>query len=248
MNKKILSFLLGFLFVFLIGIAYIGYNYYNQEKILKEEIHTLSHKDLFKDNYKIQIKTINNYSEVESSIKKYYRELANNAKMIEENLTDKEISNIMTIDNFKNDGTKFVKSQKLLKDAIEKNDRAMNNINTLCSKETIKSYYTSKTNNRYYLNLYKELLYNDNRIKALQETRDEIKIVHDDLDSFYQKEKEILTYLANNDRHWEIKNDELLFGVSDLAEKYNKMYKELLEITKKFNNQDRKNLPSISSL
>ena len=59
MNKKILSFLLSFLFVFLIGIAYIGYSYYNQEKILKDEIHTLSHKDLFKDNYKIQIKTIN---------------------------------------------------------------------------------------------------------------------------------------------------------------------------------------------
>lgn len=248
MNKKILSFLLGFTFIFLIGIALIGYNYYNQEKILREEIHTLSHKDLFKDNYKIEIKTINNYSEVESSIKKYYRELANNAKMIEENLTDKEVSNIMTIDNFKNDGTKFEKSQKLISDAIEKNDRAMNNINTLCSKETIKNYYTAKTNKKYYLNLYKELLYNDKKIKKIQESRDEIQIIHDDLDSFYQKEKEILTYLANNDRHWEIKNDELLFGVSDLAEKYNKMYKELLEITKKFNNQDRKSLPSISSL
>lgn len=248
MKNKIFAFIGVILFVFVMAIAYIGITFYKQERILKQEITEVSSKDLFKDNYSIDIKTTGSYSKIESSIKKYYRELANNSKTIKKNLEDKELGQIMTIDNFKNDGTKFQKSQEKLDKAIENNNRAMKNITNLCQDKTIKNYIASDNLDNYYMNLYKELMYNEKNLNNLKEVEKEIKTISDDLDKFYTKEKEILTFLAKNDRHWEIKDNQLYFGVSDLADEYNKLYKELVEISKKFNDTDKKEIPSISSL
>jgi hypothetical protein len=248
MKKKILILVSIVLLVLIILIGFIIFNYYKQEQLLKKEVLTLEEKDLFKDNYNLKTETKGNYTYIELTIKKYYKELSNNTKIIKNNLKDKDLSNIMTIENFKNDGTKFTKSQELLKEAIESNKRALNQIINLSKKTSIKNYIASDKTNSYYLNLYKELMYNDKKLKDIKETVENIQTITENLNEFYKKEQEILTYLANNDRHWEVKNEKVSFGLSNLADEYNKLYKELVEISKKYNKSAKDELPSISSI
>ena len=78
--KKVLLVIGIIIVVFAVIIGYFVYKDLKQEEVLKQEVITLSNKDLLNDNYDIEIKTTGEYAYVENAVKKFYKELSDNVK------------------------------------------------------------------------------------------------------------------------------------------------------------------------
>ena len=108
MKKRILL-IIGIIIIIICGgVGYYFYLMNTQEDMLKQEIINYTNKDLLKDDYIVNVKTKGNYAYIEEAIKKYYQELSNNIKTINNYLIDSELEKIITPSNLEEDRPKFI--------------------------------------------------------------------------------------------------------------------------------------------
>ena len=133
MNSK-KKFFLVFLFILLDMFLLIGFLVIRDATMLndlKKEINTLSKLEITKDRYNTKIKTRGNYGVVEKSIKKYLDDYAVSLQEVLNVLDDKELTKVLSYDNYKNDGPEFAKSLEYLN---KKKDTFNKKVDTLLNK------------------------------------------------------------------------------------------------------------------
>ena len=108
MKKRILLIIGIIILIICGGVGYYFYLMNTQEDMLKQEIINYTNKDLLKDDYIVNVKTKGNYAYIEEAIKKYYQELSNNIKTINNYLIDSELEKIITPSNLEEDRRKFI--------------------------------------------------------------------------------------------------------------------------------------------
>lgn len=250
MKKRIIIIILLIILIIIGGVGYFVYDDMKQEAILKQEIVKLNNKDLGSDNYDIKIKTKGDYAYIEEAIKKYYKELSDDVKVIDHYLDDDDLANILSGDNLESDRPEFKKSYKLIDDASLKVVEAMESISELCDEKKIKSLVDSeKLDDDYYLDLYKELMYSKKDLQELKQIKSDMKKLAVDLDKFLSKEREIIDYLKVNNASLEIEKGEVYFSDDNKVTGYNKLIDELQDIAnsdsfKNSNSKDSKNVGS----
>lgn len=218
MKKKTILKYLTFILIVSISII-IGYTFTNnkrQEKILKKELINLVEKDLSKDNYNVKIKTKGEYAKVEKKLKKHYKELSNNIKIINSYLDNQELVNILSLDNIKNNAPNFEKNYNLIKDVKDNLNSSLSIVIKLSSEETIKEMLDDK-----------KVEYIKDDLKELKNINEENKIIVDNLNIFLDKVEVILNLLKNNTDNWYIKDNELYFKTNKLVNEYNNLYNDL---------------------
>lgn len=239
-KKKYILILTGI--VLIITLTTIGYfitNNKKQEDILKQEIINLSNKDILSDNYDIDIKTKGDYAYIEETIKNYYKAISDNTKIINKYLNDETLINILSADNLKKDGPKFKKSYKNLTETRENINKAMQTIIDLCKEETIKKLIDKNKISNYSYELYLDLMYTDEDLEEINNTKDEIQTVNNNLNTFLDKVETILSLLKNNSQYWFIKDNQLYIEKDSLVKEYNNLYKDLNNFTiKNFTNKN----------
>lgn len=238
MKKKIFITIISIIIVLITTIGYIVVQDLKQEELLKQEIVNLSNKDLLKDDYTTKVKTKGDYAYVEEAIKKFYKELSDNVKTVKYYLNNEDIQNILTPENLEKERPTFKKSYNLLDDVSKKSAEAINTIAELCEEEKIKSLIDKEKVDNYYIDLYKELMYTKEDLKEFQEIKTNMQILSNNLKQFLNKEKEILEYLEKNNSSWIIKDEQIYFSTNEQVEEYNKLYQELVDISKKFENEE----------
>lgn len=218
-----------------------------QESLLEKEIVNLTNRNILTDEYSIEVKTTGDYAYVESAIKKYYKELSDNAKVINDYFSDEELVNILSYDNLNNDRPDFNKSYKLLDDANTKIIEALDNISNLCSEDYIKNLIDRDKIDDYYYDLYRELMYTEKDLEEFANVKADMENLSDNLNEFMDKVREIFDLLKENDSHWKIVDNQLYFDEDRLVDEYNTLYYELSDIADRFEDTEKNVTSDIGS-
>ena len=205
-----------------------------QEDILKQEIINYSNMDLARDDYSIYVKTKGDYAYIEEAVKKFYKELSDNVKTINYYMNDEELKNILSPDSLLKDRPNFANSFSIIEKDRTKVSNALKKISELCEKDTVKKLIDKEKIDDYSYDLYKKLMLTKDDIDDLKNTKQEMEYISKNLDLFFDKEIEILKFFKNNNSSWEYKDNQLYFATEELVNKYNTLYKELMDIANKF--------------
>ena len=112
-GKKVFLFIGGIILIIVIFFAYLVVCDLQQEDLLKQEVINVSNKDLFKDDYRIEVKTTGDYAYIEEAVKKFYKELSDNVKIISDNFSNEELTTILAPATLEAERPNFEKQRKI---------------------------------------------------------------------------------------------------------------------------------------
>lgn len=228
--KKVLLVIGIIIVVFAVIIGYFVYKDLKQEEVLKQEVITLSNKDLLNDNYDIEIKTTGEYAYVENAVKKFYKELSDNVKKLNTSLDDEALLNILAPESLEKDRPNFINSHLIISKAKNESTEALNKIANLCSEEYIKNLLDKEKVSDYYLDFYQKIMYTENDLKELKETKEEMEEVSNNINLFLSKVEELLDLLEKYNASWVIEDKQIYFETTEQVNEYNNLYQEIVKI------------------
>ncbi|MBQ6494382.1 MAG: hypothetical protein IJI49_00080 [Bacilli bacterium] len=233
---------LGIILVIFAGIIiYFVANDFKQEDILKQELINYSNMNLASDDYTIFVKTKGDYAYIEEAVKKFYKELSDNVKIINYYMSDEELKDVLSPERLVAERPDFIKSYAVIQKDRTNVTKALEKISKLCEEETVKNLIDKEKVDKYYYDLYKELMLTKKDIEDLKETKEEMEKLSKNLNVFFDKVVEILDLLKNNDSSWEYHDNQLYFYTDELVNKYNGLYKDLVDIAADFDKQNNTN-------
>ena len=223
MKKKIL---IGLGIVVLVVIGVIGYmvitDLQQEDKLLQEvdEITALTNEDPI-DVDKLRDKLDNtitrgDYGTTERALKDYVSDLVDNYEIIYNALNDDTMINILSIDNYKEDGKEFTESREYLSTTQDNLKSAMNNYVELLTEEGAMKYINDKGLDSYYVDLYRDELVGEIPADDVLELETAIN----DVISLLDKEEAVIEFLVQNKDNWEIQGDNIVFDSNDLTNEY----------------------------
>ncbi len=237
--KKIIIGIIIVIVVILGLIFFMAFKELQEEDVLKQEIVNYSNKNLATDDYSIKVKTTGDRAYVEEAVKKYYKNLSDNVKTINNYLTDENLTNILSLNSLKADSPTFVKSHTLISNTKNKVSEAFKNISNLCEEDTIKNLIDKDklSDSEYYYDFYLDLMYTKKDLEELKKTKEEMEKISNNLDLFLDKVDEILTFLETNANYIEYTNTNIEFENNNLLDQYNKLINDLTILANNMSNQ-----------
>lgn len=236
--KKIIITILvifGLLFALILFLA-ISQN--REEQILKQEIINYSNKNLVDDDFSITVKTSGDYAYVEEAVKRFYKELSDNAKTISSYLASDEFNTILSPEKLSLDRPNYTKSYSFLDIARKKINDSLSQIQKLTNQETVKNLLDKDKleDSDYYYELYLNLMCTEQDLKNLEELRKETEIMTKNLNELIDKIYEILDFLKANDNIVVYGDNTVYFKSNATLIKYQELIEELNKIMDKIIN------------
>ena len=161
-KKKIILIFVG---LFLLFAGLVGYSVYKDirmENQLKKEIFAID--DLVKNTESFNTTEFNkrinrtvtrgDYAKVEKAVKNYLKDSVANLREITETLKDDRIVNLLTVENYSNDGPEFNSTKSYITECRDKLNNELNTYYGFFTKEKIMSYLDTKDLDSYYTDLY----------------------------------------------------------------------------------------------
>ncbi|MBQ9011921.1 MAG: hypothetical protein IJ093_04660 [Bacilli bacterium] len=108
-----------------------------EEQVLRKEISSLNKLDITKDRYNTDIVTTGDYAVVESTIKDYLDDYATNLQGVLDILNDEKLSNVLSADNYKNDGPEFGQTKEYLENTKKDFNEKLTKLTNMTDKNTI---------------------------------------------------------------------------------------------------------------
>ncbi len=231
-NKKVNKVLLTILLLLAIVVIIIGILFggrvINKAK-LDNEINSLSSKSIENDDFSnIEINTSGEYAVIERCIKEFYNDYSNLKKDFMDKINDEKIQNILTVENYKNDGPEFKESLEYIANEKEEFNKVAEDISNMLTKQSIMERIENENLDTYYTNLYANYFLNgDTLIEDLQKSYQDVNDAKVLMNNLYNNETKILNFLVNNKDNWEILNDKLTFNSATLSAEYNTLKTQL---------------------
>ena len=213
-------------------IGYYSYEKIKEENILKNEIVNLTKKDLLKDSFDIKIKTTGDYAYIENAIKEYYKTLADNAKLINNYLSNEDLIQILSSSKLQSDAPSFTNSYKILNDTRTNYKEALNKIIELCNEDYIKKLIDKEKVSSKHYDLYLDLMYTKEDLKVLDKLKKDIQETSNNLGVFLDKVESMIKFLETNTKYWYIEDGNLYFETTNLLNQYNNLYKDMNNFVK----------------
>ncbi len=219
MNKKInnryLMIVLGVI-VLIIGIYMVLCNY--NEKVLRKEINSIVSKDIDAE-YEVKCKTIFGYCDIEEAIKNYMSEYSTKLSNIKKVSTDKQLVDILSVNNYKTDGPKFEKSLKYLTDTLDSYNKDSDSLIKMSDKKYLNDYIKNYTKSNKYIKLYKEII-NDEKVYEKVDNITELEANKKSVNNTIKVSSKVLEFLRDNAKKWKIEDNMIKFNNYKLLDKY----------------------------
>ena len=230
--KKVLIIIGIILALFIAVIAVLIIKDFNQEEKLRQELNEIDSMINFEDfdydavNERLG-KTISSgdYLVVEKAAKKYLKDTIDITLTIVNILNDEKLVNILTAENYKNDGPNFIDSKLYIKNTKEELENNKIKILNQMNNETVLSYVEDKNLDSYYIDFYKSLSFSSEAEinKNKQEMEDSIDSVIDMLNVY----DEIIDFLIENKNEWTIDGEYIVFSTEQLGNQYDELLLKL---------------------
>jgi len=221
-NKKAKLILITIMFDFILVIClYTLRQEYNKQLLIKE-IKNLNNVDITSISNYSNIKSSGNYKTIEKAIKNYLTSYSNILNKVNNELEDDKLTNILSIDNIKEDSPNFENTLSYLN---EEKDRINNNINKLISMSNSKN----KTNNIYeYTNNNKLIsLYNSLFSYDISSYTNKLEDKQEEINNILDVYLEAINFLKDNKDNYVIEDNKLQFKTQELLDQYNNITSKL---------------------
>lgn len=232
MKKKIFITIGAIVAIIIAIIAYMVVSDMIQEKKLNEEF---SYVDGLVEKEEKQTEEIKNalerivtkgdYAKVETSYKKYLKDIYENIENLTKILEDDEITNSLTAKNYQEDGPEFVKTKEYLSETKKSLEDGKNTYYELLTEDGAMKYIKTMELDSYYEDIYK------NEINGyISEEEHENKTVEEsinDVISLLDTSEKIINFLSDNKDSWTIEDESIVFNTQKLSDEYEKMADEI---------------------
>ena len=227
-SKKHIFIIIGVvILLLLVPIIYGVVKDLKQEDTLKKELDTLyevTNKEPIDRNEvnKILDRTVttsSDYKKVEIAYKKYTRDCFSILTDIMDVLEDNRLVEVLTAENYQQDGKDFTETKKYLKETKEKLQRVIKNYNEYFTEEKAMSYL-DKNLDSYYQDFYK-----DEVVGNLDKTKEDDEVLSsiNDLITLIDQATDVINFLVTNKDAWTIEDSAISFTTDDLIDAYNNL-------------------------
>lgn len=193
------------------------------ENELKNEVEYLSKLDITKDRYNKKTVTRGKYAVVEKSIKKYLDDYHLELQEVLKLINDKELTTILSYDNYSTDGPEFTKSLEYLNTSKETFNKKVDDLINKFGDEEIKNNIYKSTKEEYYVNLYDNLMLSSNMRSNYNSTIELLKSTKSRMNNVYDTSIEVLNFLVLYKDDWVVEDGEIKFKTQDLYNYYNEL-------------------------
>lgn len=193
------------------------------ENELKNEVEYLSKLDITKDRYNKKTVTRGKYAVVEKSIKKYLDDYHLELQEVLKLINDKELTTILSYDNYSTDGPEFIKSLEYLNTSKETFNKKVDDLINKFGDEEIKNNIYKSTKEEYYVNLYDNLMLSSNMRSNYNSTIELLKSTKSRMNNVYDTSIEVLNFLVLYKDDWVVEDGEIKFKTQDLYNYYNEL-------------------------
>ena len=225
MKKKIFIGIGIFVGIILILIGVLVGKDLKQESNLKKELNEISEMVSDPDgDFKEISKRLNttvttgDYQKIEKAAKKYFTDILDDLIDLVTVLNDERITNILTVDNYVNDGKEFLTTRKYIKDTKEKLITGRDSYYELFTEEKVMTYLDGLTIDDYYRDFYRNEIIGDIENEKNDKTVE--KAINQIIDMLDDSEK-IINFLVENKNAWEVEGDTIVFDTNELVDQYN---------------------------
>ena len=204
----------------------------NQEEKLRQELNEIDSLINF-DEFDYDVvnerlgKTISSgdYLVVEKAAKKYLKDTIDTTLNYVNIVTNEKFSNILTTENYQEDGPDFINTKLYIKDTKQQIENNKNAILKQFDNETVLSYVENKNLDSYYIDFYKSLAFSSEAeiTKNKQEIEDSINDVINTLNVY----DEVIDFLIANKNDWTIDGEYIVFSNEEIHEQYNQLLLKL---------------------
>ena len=204
----------------------------NQEEKLRQELNEIDSLinfdefDYDKVNERLG-KTISSgdYLVVEKAAKKYLKDTIDITLTYVNLVTDEKFSNVLTLENYQEDGPNFINTKLYIKETKEQIEDNKNKILNQFNNEIVLSYIENKNLDSYYIDFYKTLAFSSEAeiTKNKQEIEQNINVVIDTLNVY----DEVIDFLIENKNEWKIEGEYIIFSTDELSNQYNELLLKL---------------------
>lgn len=229
-NKKMLIIVAVVLALVLITgiIAMIATKDLVQAAKLRKEVSKISNIDITEDEIDMKIKTKGNYGVIEDTIKNYMNDYSTYCKEVSKVLDNEEITKILTPDNYKNDRPDFTDSKNLISSTKAIFNENMEFLISLTNEDAIMERIENKNLDESFIELYRELMLDEEVIKELEETTKSLQEASDSINKLFEVQEKVINLLVENKGRWIInENNEIQFETQKLVDRYNGYLSEL---------------------
>ncbi len=230
MKKKIFIGIGIFVGIILILIGVLVGKDLKQESNLKKELNEISEMVSDPDgDFKEISKRLNttvttgDYQKIEKAAKKYFTDILDDLIDLVTVLNDERITNILTVDNYVNDGKEFLTTRKYIKDTKEKLITGRDSYYELFTEEKVMTYLDGLTIDDYYRDFYRNEIIGDIENEKNDKTVE--KAINQIIDMLDDSEK-IINFLVENKNAWKVEGDTIVFDTNELVDQYNNLLLE----------------------
>lgn len=216
--------LITFILVGLISFFLI--NIYNKSK-LDSEVKILLKKDVSKDKFTTDTKTVFKYSKVEKAIKEYMRDYSDNIKKANAIINDETIKKVLSSSNYESDGPNFDTSLKLLEDNLKEFNNTINVLLKKTNEKEIMKYIERYDLDEKYVKIYKNYMFGKEYAKDIENNKNIINNINNTGLNVLNTDIEVLKLLKDNPDGWVIKEGAIYFYSNDMMNQYNTLIQKL---------------------
>lgn len=234
--KKNVKLLIGIIVAVVVIVGgIIGFKVYSdlqQEEILDKEMKIVENLDIEKDDYNRPIKTKGDYAVVEKTVKNYLSDFQKTLLKTSSLMEDKRLVNMLSAQNYKNDGPEFKESLKYIEETSKELETLFDKLIDMCDEKTIMAAIEKENLSDYYVDLYKEV--------AIGDVSDDFKEVKKEYEDSKEKMLEllklydnVLNFLKKNKGKWQVQGDNIVFNSQSLLTTYNGYLSSLNKLVSK---------------
>ncbi len=229
MNKSIKIFL-NIVVIALVGIiAFLVIRNFMTDGKVQREIKQLYDLIYNSDEYDLEaiygkfddIVSNDGYAIVEIVAKDYLSDVFDKLLKLDETINDEKMNNVLTVNNYKEDGPDFTETKKYL------NETRQNILNLEATMlddlevNTIMSYIINEDLEESYFDLYGSLEFA--KEKNIKKNKENIENAVDSFVSQIEGMEKVLNFLSEHKNEWEITDDMIVFDDTSLSNEYNDM-------------------------
>ena len=231
MKKKVLIAILIIIVISVVVVGYFVLNDIQQEEKLKTELAELDQlvnaenidMDAINDRLD-RIVTTGDYAVVEDSFKSYLKDNFENMIQIANILNDEKLTNLLTVQNYQEDGKDFTESKNYITTTRANLEDCKTKYTDFLTEEKAMSYINDKGLDSYYTDLYKQEFVGDMEATPKDNT---VENSIDNIISILNTSEEVLNLLSQNQNSWEIDEENIVFNNESLSNKYDELVNSL---------------------
>ena len=226
-NKKKVIIIVAVLVVVLAAVGVVGYDLY-QKGVLVQETEKLSQIDITSEQIDMTIYSAGRYGKIEKAEKEYLNEFSKLIKELVTMYSNEDLTNILSIQNYKEDGPDFVKTKAFVTDYKQKSEEIINQISSMIEEDAMmKKIEEVEGLSKKDHELYRSLMLNDETREDLKKSKEQIEQAKDLFNKTLEGSLNILNFLSENKDSWSLSDTNILFSsVSDL-QRYNELVNAL---------------------